>query len=203
MTDTIPYYDTSTIDYKLLKAYYKNDTLNLKKLQEYAARVNTKLKWEQDLDSCIDEVKFEDIKSDEAYRFVYSSAFCPYTTLITIIRYGDSFSLRSIVYQYAWDSTPCKIVDKSSINIDSASWDKFQESLIVADFWGLKQDNGKHGLDGSTLEIYGFKKGTNIQWNPDKSTFISRWSPGYAAIFHCFSLLLKFSKTRKGCVTVS
>ena len=203
MVDTLPYYDTSSIEFKLLKAYSANDTVTLKKNLERFENMNTKADWQTNLDSCIKRQAFKDISSEEKYRFNYSSAFCPYTTSTTIIKYKDSTVLNTIVYQYAWDTVPCKIIDQSTIIIDSLSWDKFQESLEVADFWGLKTDNGKHGVDGSTLEVYGFKKGTNSEWNPDKSSFIERWSPAYNSILSSFILLLKYSKTKKGCMTAS
>ncbi len=111
--------------------------------------------------------------------------------------------LSTIVYQYAWDTIPCKIISQTTITIDSLRWDEFQVSLEVADFWGLKPDNGKRGVDGSTLEVYGFKKATNPTWDSDRSAFISRWNPAYNSIFSSFILLLKYSKTRKGCLTAS
>jgi len=203
MVDTMPYYDTYNIEYKLLKAYSSNDTNTLKKLVGQVENLNTKLDWQINLDSCLKQRAFKDIKAEEKYRFNYSSAFCTYTTSTTIIRYKDSTVLNTIVYQYARDTFPFKIIDQSSITIDSLSWDKFQESMEVADFWGLKPDNGKHGVDGSTLEVYGFKKGTNAEWNPDKSSFIKRWSPAYNSILNSFILLLKYSKTKKGCMTAS
>lgn len=203
MVDTLPYYDTSTIEFKLLKAYSLNDTNTLKNLIEHLENINTKLGYQINLDSCVKQQEFKNIHAEEKYRFNYSSAFCPYTTSTTIIKYKDSTVLNTIVYQYARDTLPFKIIDQSAISIDSLSWDKFQESLEVADFWGLKPDNGKHSVDGSTLEVYGFKKGTNAEWNPDKSKFIERWSPEYNSILNSFILLLKFSKTKKGCMWAS
>ncbi len=200
MVDTLPYYDTGTIDFKLLKAYSLNYTNTLKKLVQHFENMNRKPDWEINLDSCVKQQAFNDISSEEKYRFVYSAAFCPYTTSTTIIKYKDSTILNTIVYQYAWDTLPCKIIDQSTILIDSISWEKFQESLEVADFWGLKPDNGNHGVDGSTLEVYGFKKGSNAERNPDKSSFISRWSPAYNSILNSFVLLLKYSKTKTGCI---
>lgn len=203
IVDTLSYYDTNTIEFQLLKAYRLHDTNTLKKLVERFEKMNTKLDWQVNLDSCVKQVAFKELIAEEKYRFIYSAAFCPYTTSTTIIKFKDSFSLTTIVYQHAWDTLPCKIIDQSTITIDSISWEKFQESLQVADFWGLKPDNGKHGVDGSTLEVYGFKKGTNSEWNPDKYSFITRWSPAYNSILDSFILLLKFSKTKKGCMWTS
>ena len=203
MVDTLPYYDTSTNEFKLLKAYSSNDTNTLKKLVGQIEYMNTKLDWQINLDSCVKQQAFKDIRSEEKYRFTFSSAFCPYKTSTTIIKYKDSTVLNTIVYQYAWDTLPCKIIDQSTVRIDSLNWYKFQQSLEIADFWGLKPDNGNYGDDGSTLEVYGFKKGTNSEWNPDKSCFISRWSPEYNSILNSFVLLLKYSKTKKGCMWAS
>lgn len=203
IVDTLPYHDTSTIEYKLLKAYSLNDTNTLEKLVEFFENINTTVDWQINIDSCVKQQAFKDISSEEKYRFNYSSAFCPYTTSSTIIKYKDSTILNTIVYQYAWDTVPCKIIDQSRVTIDSISWAKFKKLLEVADFWGLKPDNGKHGVDGSTLKVYGFKKGTNYDWNPDKSSFISRWSPAYNSILNSFILLLEYSKTKKGCIWAS
>ena len=203
MIDTLPYYDTSVIEFKLLRAYSLNDTNTLEKLVRYLENMNTKVDWQINMDSCVKQQALKDIKAEEKYRFNYGAAFCPYTTSATIIRYKDSTVLTTIVFQHAWDTLPCKIIDQSTIKIDSLSWDKFQESLEVADFWGLKPDNGKHGVDGSSLEVYGFKKGRNSEWNPDKASRIERWSPAYNSILSSFILLLKFSKTKKGCIWAS
>ncbi len=203
MVDTLPYYDTTTLEFRLLKAYSLNDTTTLKRLVERLKKMNTKADWQINLDSCVKQEAFKDVNSEEAYRFNYSSAFCPYRTSITIIKYKDSTVLNTVVYQYAWDTVPCKIIEQSAVAIDSLSWAKFQESLRLADFWGLKTDNGIHGVDGDVLEVYGFKQGTNPDWNPDKTNFISRWTPAYNSILDSFVILLKYSKTKKGCMTAS
>ncbi|MBI4946611.1 MAG: hypothetical protein HY840_09440 [Bacteroidetes bacterium] len=201
IVDTLPYYDTSSIEFKLIKAYSSNDTNTLKKLVGHFENMTRKLDWQINLDSCVKQQAFKDIRSEEKYRFNYSAALCPYATSATIINYKDSTVLNTIVYQYAWDTLPCKVIEQTTVAIDSVGWAMFQESLEVADFWGLRPDNGEHGVDGSTLEIYGFKKGTNSEWDPDRSNFIERWSPAYNSILSSFTLLLKYSKTKKGCIT--
>lgn len=201
IVDTLPYYDTNNVEFKILKAYSRHDTNRLKKILGRFENINTTADWEVYLDSCVKQQPFKDISAVEKYRFNYSVAlFCPYVTSITIIKYEDSILLQTIVYQKAWDTIPCKVIEKSTLAIDSLSWDKFQQSMEISDFWGLKLDNGKHGLDGSTLSVYGFKRGTNSEWDPDKSNFISRWGPKYNSIFGSFVLLLEFSKTNKGCI---
>jgi hypothetical protein len=125
LIDTLPYYDTSTIEHQLIKAYFSNDINSLKKLVRRVEHLNTTPSWRNDMDSCVKQQAFKDIEAEEKYRFNYSSAFCPYTTSITIIKYKDSNVLNTIVYQHAWDTLPCRIIDKSTNTIDSISWEKF------------------------------------------------------------------------------
>jgi hypothetical protein len=197
IVNTLPYYDTTGLDFKLLRACSVNDTNAIREIVKYFQFQNTKQKWQIDLDSCSKLQIFKDIQADEKYRFEYHGSFCPYKTSTTVVKNNDSIVINTIVYQYAWDTTPCKIIERSSVVIDSLKWEKFVESIERADFWGLKYDNGKHGVDGSVLEVYGFKKG-NL-YGPAKANVISRWSPG-GSIVDCFILLLKYSKTKNGCL---
>ncbi len=200
IVDVLPYYDTTTIEFRLLKAYSLNDTSTLKKIVRQFEIANKEYDLEITLDSLLNQEAFNDLISEEKYRFIYSSSFCPYITTTTIVKFKNSTVLNTVVYQHTIDSLTYKIVDQSTFSIDSLRWEKFQESMEVADFWGLKHDNRKHGVDGSTLEVYGFKKGTNPDWDPDKSSFISRWSLANISILNCFILLLKYSNTKKGCL---
>jgi len=202
LIDSLPYYDSNSIDLQMLKAFSLNDTSTLEQLLERTRYLNTKLDWEKHLDSCVKQPSFEDIAAEEKYRFSYNQSFCPYVTTLTAIKQKDSMFLNTIVYQYAWDSVPCKIISQSIKPIDSLVWGEFQESLERADFWGLRSDNGRHGLDGSSLMAFGFKRSHYLQSAPDKSNFISRWSPASNAVFSCFILLLKYSKAKDGCITV-
>ena len=61
----MPYYDTSTIEFKLLKAYSSNDTNTLKKLVGHLEIMNTKLDWQISLDSCVKQQAFKDISAEE------------------------------------------------------------------------------------------------------------------------------------------
>ena len=59
----------------------------LQNLLDTLENINTKLSWQINLDSCVKQQDFKDINAEEKYRFNYSSAFCPYTTSTTIIKY--------------------------------------------------------------------------------------------------------------------
>jgi len=200
MVDTMPYYDTTNVDFKFLKAYSINDTTTLKELQKYLDNINTKAQWELDSDSCIKLKKFVDLEADEAYRFEYRAAFCQSLTTATIIKSGNLIRVNCIVYQPAFffDSTSCKLIEQKETVLDSISWDKFQSSMNACDFWGLKEDNGHHGNDGNTLKVYGYQRA--LQWNPERRSYVSRWSRSMDNLLSSFIMLLRFCKISKGCL---
>ena len=89
IVDTLSYYDTSTLEFKLLRAYSSNDTNTLKKLVRHFENLNTKPGWQINMDSCVKQQPFKNINAEEKYLFNYSSAFCPYVTTSIIIKYKD------------------------------------------------------------------------------------------------------------------
>ncbi len=68
IVDTLPYYDTNSVELKILKAYSLNDTNKLKELVGHFGNMNTKLDWEITLDSCVKQQAFKDINAEEKYR---------------------------------------------------------------------------------------------------------------------------------------
>lgn len=53
IVDALPYYDTNSVELKILKAYSLNDTNTLKELVGHFENMNTKVDWEVTLDSCV------------------------------------------------------------------------------------------------------------------------------------------------------
>ncbi len=170
--DSLDFYDTTDMNYKLIKAYYNNDTIFFKKFEK------------------------KDSNADSIYRFIYSQAFSPYETNLTVSKSGDTAKIHALVYQTSRDTIPCEIIDEFDKKISLKEWNEFNTSLSSADFWGLKEDNGIHGFDGSTLTIYAFIKGDNTNWHPRKTQTVSRWSPYNLPIYGSYDLLLKFVRDR-------
>jgi hypothetical protein len=198
--DSLPYYDTSSIEFRLLKAYSANDTAGLRKILDRFREDNSEIEWEKKEDSCVHQPEFRDIVADEKYRLDYTPPLCPFTSSTTIVRYHDSTILTTVVYEAAWEKKPCRVLDQSTVLIDESRWEEFQESLVAADFWGLKPHNGFSCNDGNTLEVYGFKKGTNREWDLDMSSHILRKGTRTSPIYKSLDLLLKISKTRNKCM---
>ncbi len=194
--DSLDFYDTTDINYKLIKAYYNNDTLSLKKIAESIySNKRFKKQWEFS-DSCVHLTKLKDSKADSIYRFIYSQAFSPYETNLTVSKTGDTARIHLVVYQTSRDTIPCEIIDEFDKILSIKEWNEFDASLSSADFWGLKDDNGIHGVDGSDLTIYAFIKGDNSNWHPRKTQKVTRWSPYNLPINDCYELLFKFIADR-------
>ena len=194
--DSLDFYDTTDINYKLIRAYHNNDTIFFKKYEKevYSDKMFKK-QWEYG-DSCIHLAKLKDSKADSIYRFIYSQAFSPYETNLTISKSGDTAKIHLVVYQTSRDTIPCEIIDEFDKTLTLSEWNEFNNSLSSADFWGLKEDNGVHGVDGSTLTIYAFIKGDNTYWHPRKTQTVSRWSPYNLPINGSYVLLFKFIRAR-------
>lgn len=203
MVDTLPYYDTTNLNFKLLKAYKQNDTSNLKEIADYIHRTST-TPWMHDyLKPCAINVEFDTLTADEAYKFSYESSFCEYYTIASITQRGNRIKAIATVYKNASkiDSIPCTIVQQYETNIDSASWVKFQEAIFAVDFWGLKEDNEYHGVDGSSLDVQGYQKNFKGSRNIEsKRCYVSRWSRSMDNLLGPFLMLLQFCKISKGCM---
>src|SRR5688572_15854378 len=100
--DSTDYSDTTDINYKILKAYLKNDTFFFKKLHSDIEKERRyKEQWENN-DTCIHQPSLQDLDADEAYRFVYTAAFCEYKLNVTISKRGDSANIHFIILQDVW-----------------------------------------------------------------------------------------------------
>jgi len=204
--DSISSYDTNTYDYKLLKAYYLNDTNYLQGYNNLLQSISkTRNVWYYN-DSCIHQPELIDLNIEEAYRFIYWKAFCPYSLNITIGKLEREINLHFIIYKpyNDYDSLPCSIVDEFNKKLTVREWENFEEAMNRADYWALKERNDRNGVDGSGLEIYGCIKGylkkNAIQ---TKTYHIYRWGAERYTIGEAFMLLLKYSRNKKGCLVVN
>jgi hypothetical protein len=193
-------FDSTDLNYKMLRAYANNDTSFFRKRESDIADDERYNKQWQFMDSCIHEPKLHSLPVDEAYRFIYSAAFCPYKMHITVSRKADSSNLHFILYQTAWDTVECKIINEYDKKITSKNWQDFMQSLSFADFWGLKKDNGVHGLDGTSLTVTGYKKGDSMYNVPAQFTYVYRWGHEWTSLNDPFKLIHKFSGNKNGCI---
>ena len=198
----VPFYDTTNVDFKMMRAYEANDSAGLTKMEaNFESRVDTYTRNRHFIDSCTKQTPIDKLNGLEAYRFDYSGGLCPYSTSLTIVRYADSIRVNTLVYQMSWDgSNQYKQLAQYTIRLDSLRWADFRERLEEADFWGLKPDNDKNGLDGFSLHVSGFKDAYDRE--PAKYGYVYRWCP-HSGIMDCFRWLIKVAKCKKGCVTAN
>jgi hypothetical protein len=196
----IPYYDTFSADFQLLKAYYSNDSNSLVKNDSaFEKRISRHARRQKFYDSCTGQLPLSRLNCIQAYRFEYHGPICSFITTLTIVHYQDSTVLHTLVFVAELDQDTSKIVTDYSIRLDSTKWADFEERLNGADFWGLKEENGNSGIDGSNLWVYGYTKESN--WEPARYQYVHRWSP-ISGIRDCFEWLLKLSKCKTGCLTI-
>ena len=193
-------FDTTEVNYKVLKAYLKNDTAYFRELREDIEEDKKLRKQWSMFDSCIHLPKIHELDVDKAYRFIYSAAFCPYKISITISKNYDTFNLHFILYQFKWDTASCRIITEYNRPISNKNWNEFADAMQVADFWGLKKQNGFHGLDGDDLKVWGFENGDTALGRPSRFSYVERWLVAKSSLADPFQLLLKFSGNKRGCL---
>jgi hypothetical protein len=76
--------------------------------------VKDSLQVQRDLpsDSCVDLQDLRDDSSLECYRFTYTKHLCYYKTVVTARRKVKGFTIELVVFQYAADTKPCRILER-------------------------------------------------------------------------------------------
>lgn len=203
MVDTMPYYDTTNLNFKILKAFEENDTTEIEEITSYINRTSTTPWMHSYLKSCAINKEFDTLTADEAYKFSYESSFCSFYTIANIIRRENMIIANVTVYENAskMDSLPCSIVQQYETEVDSLFWIKFQEAIFAADFWGLKERNDSRGVDGSSLDVQGYQKDfKGMPFIQPKRVYVSRWSNSMDNLLNPFMMILRLCKTTKGCI---
>lgn len=194
--DTLPYYDTTDLNYKVLQAYQNNDSSFFIKFFKEQKRKEEFLKQWANNDTCVKLKSLEDLGVDQAYRFKYTSAFCSMPIVATVTKKGDIINLHFIVYQTQYDTVHCKIINEINKKMTLHNWEDFYRMLMQADIWGLKRENGISGVDGSTITFTAFENIPNTS-RPARQCYVERWV--YSTLSDAFDYTLKLSGNTKGC----
>ena len=149
--------------------------------------------------SCIHLKNLKELNCDRAYRFIYHSAFCYDPIVATITKKQDSINLHFLVYHLKHDTTPCRVITEFNRRLTSDNWDNFYNNLENADIWGLKRENGRRGVDGSTLTFMAYENEAYVRNNP-RHCYIHRWV--YSSLNETFDYVLKISGNKTGCYWV-
>lgn len=190
--------DTAENNYKVLKAYVNDDTVFLKELLlRLQIDKHQALRWSY-MDTCVHQQKLQDMDVDEAYRFVYAFAFSRYKHNITVIKKGDSITLHYIKYEYEFDKQiSSHIITVYDVKLSKKNWDDFEEAIYRADFWGLKKDNGFHGVDGDDVIVAGYSHTRLDYGRKAKFNLVSRWNVNYSTLEYPLQLAFKFAGVKE------
>lgn len=194
--DSLPYYDTTDLNYKALKAYQKNDSNFFIEFAEEKKRKQEFLKQWANSDTCVKLKPLDSLGVDQAYRFKFISAFCSMPIIATVTKKGEEVNLHFIVYQSQYDTVRCEMINEINKKLTLDNWEDFSMKLMQADIWGLKRDNGISGLDGSTMTFTAFENIPNTS-RPPRQCFVERWS--YSTLKEPFDYIVKLSGNTKGC----
>ena len=189
--DSLDFYDTINYDFKILKAYFKNDTSFFMQLQKDIDFERKYASEDTYFDSCFQLKKLSNLNVDEAYRFHHSQSFCFYNQIVTITRNGGSVSLHYIETSGSPDGMVLKLQTKDgektigpscrlekeflkTLTIDD--WEILERYVENADYWGLKSRNQRSGFDGSSWTIEAYSKQPKYL-TEQQIHRVYRWSP--------------------------
>lgn len=189
--DSFPYFDTSDLNYRLLKAYSSGDTGYLSaKFYELSKSIENIPK-ELLVDSCITHLSCYDGDFEEAYLFIYEPSFSKYKTNITVVKEIDSAKITFRIYKPKASDETCKLIKEETKPLALSEWETIIKSLKYADFWGMNGSNNQIGLDGSSLVVHGYQK--NAQSSEVKERKVYRWNSELTAIGDVYKLSSRLS----------
>jgi hypothetical protein len=197
VVDSIPYFDTLKEDFKLLKAYHKNDISYLR--DSYNDLLGSLRSWD-DFDTTTDcniPIAIHLLHYEEAYRFSYKAAFCDTLMIMTIGKQKSEIVAEIMLYATDMLTNRCEIVKQLHKKMNQQAWEKLIKGIRYADFWGLKTYNDVDGFDGSSLYVFGFKSGINAF--KERHKVIYRWTAERTAIGTVFKDMLDESGINVSC----
>ncbi len=207
--NSLEFYDTIDYDFKVLKAYFNDDTSFFREMNENMDKLSSYPR----VDSCVNQIKLSDLNCDEAYRFYHSQSFCDFHQNITIARSGDSVRLIFIEYSngdgkqtqylsYKGDTVTvlpyCVVTKQFNKLLPIKDWEKLKDIIRKADYWGLKPHIFELIVDGSSWRVDGYTKEAKYL-SGQQIHSVSRQSPSSQAFKDIGIYLLKLSGERAMC----
>lgn len=169
--DSMEFYDTFNRDFKIVKAYAKNDTSFFSSLKKEMQQSRQDAIFYGREDSCVKQEKLSNLHVDTAYRFKHWEAFCFFSQNITITLLDGKVSIHYTEYSTSQDGQSfmlikpngdtlkikpyCTVVKEFDKSLQLKDWEQLERKVREADFWGMKAKGGG-GLDGSTWQIDAF-----------------------------------------------
>lgn len=188
--DSLGLEDSTAMLYKLLTAYRNNDKPLLNEMlnhQYYVARHFSKLFGK------LPQLQKMDI--DEGYSFFHSQSFCAYAINVTITKKDTNVLLHVVISK---DTANSGVVKQFGKRLSLKNWEKFTDIMGKTDFWGLKTDNGIHGLDGDMLIVVGYSRRSLYFDQAPKFNAVSRWGGSNLGLLDVYYFLLSSTGEKPG-----
>ncbi len=164
-------YDTTDLNYKVLKAYVQNDLTSLKHIDSLIVdQTKNRMNWDLWTND-IPLPTLNQLDKDEAYRFIFSINGSSYEA-ITVSKKAGIFKLHYLFYGRNRETSKFNKIKEYEKDISESQWNKLTNKIQNADFWGLKNENGYRGDDGNDITVIGFKKSENFFHD----NYVHRWS---------------------------
>jgi hypothetical protein len=171
ITDSSAKFDTSDINFRILKAYHQNDTTALKELDNYIhQQKNARPNWDL-WNSDIPLSPLKKLNADVAFRFIFSVADAPAYEVITLTMKDTAYKLHYLYYFHDRQAASFEKRKEFDKKINEKDWQEIAGKLLEADFWGLKSEGNGRGFDGNDLTVIGYQKWDNME----RHHFVHRW----------------------------
>lgn len=160
--DSAAIIDSSSLDYTLLRAYAKNDTLSLKIIDSISYdAANNRANWNL-WTSDIPLPSIDKLHADEVYRFIFSVYDSPVYEAITIYKKTDSCRLHYAFYKHDRDSSKFNFIKEFTKPITKNEWQEALNKINESGFWRMMPNYDYRGNDGSDLSVFGYQKSGNF-----------------------------------------
>jgi len=197
--DSLPYLDSLDLNFRLLKAYYNNDTNFINKSLDEVTKVLKRHRNDTVFSNLFyNQPPLDSLNFKEGYRFNYDAAFCTTAVTITIGKHTDSIIMDIFLFdESVYTERNWKIINHFTKKLNKKDWDDLIRDLDFADFWALKETNDDLGLDGSNLRVEGYQRPVNAFMGNYQSIY--RWTAEETAMGVTFKRLLDLSGIKVEC----
>ena len=197
---TIFLFDSTEFNYKILKAYYNNDS-------EYLAQVKKNIESQRQYkypENPLYKLHYPYLKNsmaEETYQFDFSETFCDYDYVITLAKKKDTINLHTVVFRLkrvSLDSNEIVLIKEFDKKLTQTNWEQIANAIAYADFWGLASFKEEGCCDGSSLRVDGITRNVFDLRITNVHSVQRRFVQG-TAIFTAFKTAMQLAGLKNEC----
>ncbi|MGC4104398.1 hypothetical protein [Ferruginibacter sp.] len=197
---TISFFDSTDDKYRVLKAFYYNDSPFLAYLKK-RIELRSEYKYPDNPLYQLHYPLLKEIVAEEAYQFDYSSTFCDHNYVITIAKKGDSIGLHAVVFSLknsVMGNTEIVLTKEIDKKLTQHNWEQFSNAMEYADFWGLVPYKEAIIYDGSPLKVQGITR-NHFDMHITNTQTVKRISEENTALFTAFKIAMQLANLKNDC----